>query len=318
MSGELFKALAQLQAELPKVGKGNTADTGTYKYKYADLSDVSEAIMPRLGKHGLAFMAKPTMVDGSFVLAYSLVHSSGEREDGVYPLPDKGTPQQLGSAITYARRYCLSAVTGVAAGEDDDGAAAGSTPWQGRSRDPWEDAAPARSPQRRPGPRREDNQPPAQEPAAEAPAAGDIDIDAQAYADEAHDADALKDIEGIHQRAREAGKLNALVRNPSASSDGKPGKLALYLEWKRGQIRKAATPGPSTGITANPDNDDAEWVAAFIIRLAETNDETGIATRRAEIVRATAQQTISAGTANELIADTNKRKAAMTGEPVAA
>ena len=59
-------------------------------------------------------------------------------------------------------------------------------------------------------------------------------------------------------------------------------------------------------------------MAAFIIRLAETNDETGIATRRAEIVRATAQQTISAGTANELIADTNKRKAAMTGEPVAA
>ena len=121
----LFAALAAVQAQLPKIGKGQTADTGKYIYKYADLADVSQEILPRLGAAGLAFTSRPTMLDGQFVLAYSLVHFSGEREDGIYPLPSSGTPQQIGSAITYARRYCLCAVTGVAPdSDDDDGAAA--------------------------------------------------------------------------------------------------------------------------------------------------------------------------------------------------
>jgi hypothetical protein len=121
----LFAALASVQAQLPKIGKGQTADTGKYTYRYADLADVSQEILPRLGAAGLAFTSRPTILDGQFVLAYSLVHFSGEREDGIYPLPSSGTPQQIGSAITYARRYCLCAVTGVAPdSDDDDGAAA--------------------------------------------------------------------------------------------------------------------------------------------------------------------------------------------------
>lgn len=137
----LFAALAKLQAELPKVGKNATAQYG----KYADLADVSAVVLPLLGKYGLAFTARPTMHEGSFVLAYSLVHVSGEREDGFYPLPANGNSQQLGSAITYARRYSLCAVTGVAPDEDDDGAAAVSAPWQGRQAagDAWDDAKPA-------------------------------------------------------------------------------------------------------------------------------------------------------------------------------
>ena len=121
----LFAALASVQAQLPKIGKGQTADTGKYTYRYADLADVSQEILPLLGATGLAFTSRPTILDGQFVLAYSLVHFSGEREDGIYPLPSSGTPQQIGSAITYARRYCLCAVTGVAPdSDDDDGAAA--------------------------------------------------------------------------------------------------------------------------------------------------------------------------------------------------
>jgi hypothetical protein len=121
----LFAALASVQAQLPKIGKGQTADTGKYTYRYADLADVSQEILPLLGASGLAFTCRPTILDGQFVLTYSLVHFSGEREDGIYPLPSSGTPQQIGSAITYARRYCLCAVTGVAPdSDDDDGAAA--------------------------------------------------------------------------------------------------------------------------------------------------------------------------------------------------
>ena len=127
----LASALARVQRNLPHVGKDRTAqvksEKANYSYKYADLAAVATAILPLLGAEGLAFVAKPTFDGDRFVLAYSLVHGpSGEREDGVYPLPDplRSTPQQIGGAITYARRYCLSAVSGVAADEDDDGRAA--------------------------------------------------------------------------------------------------------------------------------------------------------------------------------------------------
>jgi hypothetical protein len=125
----LAKALAAVQQELPQIGKQHTADAGTYTYEYADLTDISSALMPLLGKHGLSFLAKPTLTDGAFVLAYSLLHVSGEREDGLYPLPMGGNPQSIGSAISYGRRYCLCAVTGVApGGSDDDGVAAAAAP----------------------------------------------------------------------------------------------------------------------------------------------------------------------------------------------
>jgi hypothetical protein len=125
MGAELNKALAGLQAELAPIKRNAKGQTGTREHRYADLAAVSDTVLPLLSKHDLAFSARPTLGDdGHFVLAYSLLHASGEREDGQYPL-GTGTPQQLGSAITYARRYCLCAVTGATpVGEDDDGAAA--------------------------------------------------------------------------------------------------------------------------------------------------------------------------------------------------
>jgi hypothetical protein len=126
-SATLASALAAFQASLPRVGKDNLAvvksDKGSYKYNYADLSDVTAAALPALAKHGLSFSAKPTLIDGKFVLEYTLRHVSGESDTGHYPLT-AGTPQQQGSAITYARRYALSAVTGIVPDEDDDGQAA--------------------------------------------------------------------------------------------------------------------------------------------------------------------------------------------------
>lgn len=126
----LADALATVQAQLTAVGKGKTAqvksEKASYSYTYADLASVQAAVFPLLSAAGLAWMARPTWDDGRFVLAYSLLHGpSGQREDGAYPLPDptRGTPQQAGSAITYAKRYCLSAIVGVAT-EDDDGKAA--------------------------------------------------------------------------------------------------------------------------------------------------------------------------------------------------
>lgn len=128
-TGSLAAALAAFQAELPSIRKGETATVetkggGSYSYTYADLADIAAAVHPRLADYGLSFVACPTLDDqGRFGLAYALLHTSGQERAGFYPLPSNGTPQQVGSAITYARRYVLCAVTGVAP-EDDDGRAA--------------------------------------------------------------------------------------------------------------------------------------------------------------------------------------------------
>lgn len=128
MSDTLTAALSALQADLPSVGKDQKAtvrsDKGNYTFRYADLAAVSAAILPRLSKYGLAWTTRPTLDDGKFVLAYELRHVSGESLSGTYPLPTQGRPQEMGSAITYARRYALCAVTGVAPEDDDDNASA--------------------------------------------------------------------------------------------------------------------------------------------------------------------------------------------------
>lgn len=119
----LNAALAAVQRELPRIRKDQTADAGQYSYSYADLATVSAQLLPLLGANGLAFTAWPMAIDGKLVLRYSLLHESGESMTGDYPIKG-GSPQQLGSEITYARRYCLCAVTGVSPDEDDDAAAA--------------------------------------------------------------------------------------------------------------------------------------------------------------------------------------------------
>jgi hypothetical protein len=133
MTDNLAAALAQLQANLPRITKGETAVVptkagGSYKYTYASLAHVSAEVLPLLGKLGLSWSTMPTLNEqGRFVLFYRLAHASGDVITGVsgeYPLPEHGTPQEMGSAITYARRYCLCAVTGVAPDDDDDDGAA--------------------------------------------------------------------------------------------------------------------------------------------------------------------------------------------------
>lgn len=130
----IAEALSNLQRDLPIVPraetgeiKGTTKDGArySYEYSYADLKAIATMLYPRLGENGLAFTSAPTLNErGAFVLRYKLLHTSGQVIPGEYPLPsDVKSPQAMGSAITYARRYCLCAVTGVVTA-DDDGAAA--------------------------------------------------------------------------------------------------------------------------------------------------------------------------------------------------
>ena len=131
----LADALAQVQTQLPSIGKSSVANVptktgGSYSFKYADLADVSAAVLPLLGKSGLSWLTMPTIDEhGNFVLRYELLHTSGENRVGFYPLPaSSAKPQELGSAITYARRYTLCSMVGVTPDEDDDGQAAASAP----------------------------------------------------------------------------------------------------------------------------------------------------------------------------------------------
>jgi len=146
MPATLAAALAQFQAKLPTLVKSETArvkmkDGGTYEYSYADLAQVNGVVLPLLGALGLSFTCRPTYNEaGKFVLAYKLLHVSKECEVGEYPLSQSGTPQQIGGEITYAKRYVLCALVGVASADDDDDAVVASNRPAGKARPEWDAA----------------------------------------------------------------------------------------------------------------------------------------------------------------------------------
>jgi hypothetical protein len=118
---ELLSALAELQANPPKITKRGKGQVGSREYKYATLDAVWAALEPWRLTHGIIWVACPSRVDSAPVLAYRLIHvKTGDEINGHYPLTD-AHGQQLGADITYARRYALCAVLGLLADEDTDG-----------------------------------------------------------------------------------------------------------------------------------------------------------------------------------------------------
>jgi hypothetical protein len=120
--GELAKALAKAQSEL--AGAKKDATNPHFRSKYADLASVWDACRKPLADNGLTVMQYTAVREQQPFLVTLLVHASGESVEGETPLLyGKADMQALGSAITYARRYGLAAMVGVAP-EDDDGNAA--------------------------------------------------------------------------------------------------------------------------------------------------------------------------------------------------
>lgn len=118
---ELAAALSAAQAEIKDAHKDAT--NPDFKSKYATLESVFGTIRPTLSKHGLAVsqFCLPT-VDGNVGLETMLMHKSGEWILSAITLKaTKDDAQGAGSAITYARRYALSAIVGIATEDDDDG-----------------------------------------------------------------------------------------------------------------------------------------------------------------------------------------------------
>jgi len=120
---ELAGALSKAQGAFDHAKK-DVANT-FFKSRYADLASVIDAAKQPLADNGLSVVQIVDMTEsGDMYLETMLLHSSGEFISGRYPIkPIKPDPQSVGSAITYSRRYAFSAMTGIAA-DDDDGNAA--------------------------------------------------------------------------------------------------------------------------------------------------------------------------------------------------
>jgi len=118
--GELRNTGATSLASIP----GKEGRTG-FSYKYATLDQILDEIRPVLAKHGLAITQETAAVDNTVGVNTRLLHKSGQWIDyGPLFFPTSGDPRQSGSALTYARRYALTAALGITTTEDDDGAGA--------------------------------------------------------------------------------------------------------------------------------------------------------------------------------------------------
>lgn len=126
---ELGAALAKAQASIRGAVKDST--NPHFRSSYADLASVWDACRAALTANSIAVVQGPASQDGQVVTVTTmLVHSSGQWVSSDLTMkPTKPDPQGLGSAITYARRYGLAAMVGVAP-EDDDGNAASVGPVQ--------------------------------------------------------------------------------------------------------------------------------------------------------------------------------------------
>ncbi|WP_130807670.1 ERF family protein [Senegalia massiliensis] len=114
-------ALSKFQAEI--TNPANTATNPFFKSKYAPLNDVLNNVRPILSKHGLSVVQAPAGDGENIVVTTLLIHESGEwiESEPLVLKADKPTAQGAGSAITYARRYALSAILGISSEDDDDG-----------------------------------------------------------------------------------------------------------------------------------------------------------------------------------------------------
>lgn len=114
------KALVAAIGELQNVPK--TASNPYFKSKYAPLDAIIEATREVLKKHGLCITQTPLFMDGAAGVETTILHDEGHSTTTTLLLPLKDqSPQGVGSAITYARRYSLASVLGIAAEDDDDG-----------------------------------------------------------------------------------------------------------------------------------------------------------------------------------------------------
>ena len=122
---ELTKALINVQRSV-NAAKPNKTNPHL-KNKYADLASVWDTCRELLADNGLAVTHtfRESENAETITCVATLLHESGEQITSALTMkPGKSTPQEMGSAITYARRYTLASLVGIVVDDDDDGAKA--------------------------------------------------------------------------------------------------------------------------------------------------------------------------------------------------
>lgn len=141
---ELAAALSKAQGEMQAAIKDKV--NPFFKSYYADLGSIWDAARPVLSKYGLCIMQTTELAAdrNQVIMVTTLAHTSGQWMKSYLPLnPSKNDNQGMGAAITYLRRYSLSAIVGVVCDEDDDGeTAAGRGKTQNTQQPPAQNSQP--------------------------------------------------------------------------------------------------------------------------------------------------------------------------------
>ena len=122
----LNEALAKAQGEFDDIKRERTVEVqtktgGKYTFSYAPLDLIMSTVRPTLAKHGLSVVQ---VLEPGPSLRTELRHAAGGVIGGSFPFTAPENAQQLGSLITYLRRYSLVALLGLTTEEDDDGSKA--------------------------------------------------------------------------------------------------------------------------------------------------------------------------------------------------
>ncbi len=136
---QLAAAMAKAQGAMKPASKGSK--NPHFKSKYASLADVVAALREPFSENGLSYIQRGVMVDGRLICRTRLLHESGQWIESDFPCmtgENRNPMQAAGSAWTYARRYGLMAIVGVAPADEDDGNAAASQAWPSQAEaDTW-------------------------------------------------------------------------------------------------------------------------------------------------------------------------------------
>jgi ERF superfamily len=128
-----YSAMAEFQNSCPAIRKTLTARIQTsrsqYSYRYAPLDEILSVVQPVMGPLGLSIAWRSRVEPDRVIVSCRVAHALGHVEDsGEVAMPivtsDPGIgatpPQRVGIALTYARRYSLMAIIGIAPEDDDD------------------------------------------------------------------------------------------------------------------------------------------------------------------------------------------------------
>ena len=101
-----------------------TRDTQGYNYKYFDINQILEKLLPLLHEEGLTLIQPLTNIDGRPAIETTIMDNGEAIISSTFPMPDLAKPQDMGSIVTYYRRYMLQSVFALEA-EDDDASKVG-------------------------------------------------------------------------------------------------------------------------------------------------------------------------------------------------